>query len=106
MEAGCVLNEHKDSNPQTAKVIRFVDYLSSLRGVGQVTAEFYSYAASCGATNTSNINSPSSLFESYISAFLNCTVTTTPGYYALHVEGCALGPPLCDAQDYVTTVYQ
>jgi len=76
-----------------------------VKGVGQVTIEFYSYAASCGATNTSNINSPSSLFESYISAFLNCTVTTTPGYYAFHVEGCALGPPLCDAQDYVTTVY-
>lgn len=75
-----------------------------VRGVGQVTLEFYSDAASCGATNVSNINSPNALIENDIRSSLVCRVTDVPGYYAFHIEGCALGPPLCDSQDYVTTV--
>jgi len=76
-----------------------------VRGVAQVILEFYSEAASCGATNTSNINSPNALIENDVQAALVCRVITdVPGYYAFHIEGCALGAPLCDSQDYVTTV--
>ena len=76
-----------------------------VRGIGAVTLEFYSDAASCGVMNESNIHSPNALIENDIIASLTCRVTKVPGYYAFHIEGCALGPPLCDAQDYVTTVY-
>jgi len=108
VEVGDQYYHFADGNTDVQAGIRAVARATGyygVRGIGQVTLKFDSGATSCSATSTSNINSPNALIENDIIAALTCRVTKVPGYYPFHIEGCALGPPLCDAQDYITTVY-